>query len=154
MSEEKNTKVEEGEESVDKGKNIPKRPNRSREFFLLLKKRSKMNSVRPRFIRMNSWRLKRLPDSWRSPRRSLDNKIRLQKKGYPALVKVGYRNPKKVRGLHPSGFIEVLVSSPKDLDGIDPSIQAIRISSNVGRRKRAEIIKRAEELGIRILNVA
>lgn len=129
-----------------------KSPSLSSSELRALKIRKAMNRKRPRFIRMNYWYLKRLPDSWRNPSRSLDNKIRLQKKGYPAKVKVGYRGPSLVRGLHPSGFREVLVDSPRDLEEIDPSTQAIRIASAVGRRKRVEIIRRARELGIRILN--
>jgi len=154
VDKESKEEVEEPIEEEKGKKKIPKKPSRDVNFFRLLRKRTLINSKRPRFIRMNSWCLKRLPSSWRSPRRSLDNKIRLQKKGYPALVKIGYRNPKLVRGLHPSGFIEVLVTSVKDLDDIDPEIQAVRVSSNVGRRKRAEIIKKAEELGIKILNIS
>ncbi|MEM2597607.1 MAG: eL32 family ribosomal protein, partial [Thermofilum sp.] len=55
-------------------------------------------------------------------------------------------------GLHPSGFEEVLVHNVKDLERIDPKRQAVRIAATVGRRKRAEILKRAEELGITVLN--
>ncbi|RLE84717.1 MAG: 50S ribosomal protein L32e [Thermoprotei archaeon] len=118
----------------------------------LLKLRELIKRKRPRFIRMNSWYLKRLPDSWRNPSRSLDNKIRLQKKGYPAKVKIGYRGPKRVRGLHPSGMIEVIVSNPKELEGLNPKMHAVRISSSVGTRKKREIVKKASELGIKILN--
>ncbi|QOJ78385.1 50S ribosomal protein L32e [Infirmifilum lucidum] len=128
------------------------KPALSPEERKMLKLRAEINSLRPRFIRMNSWRLKRLKDSWRSPRRSLDNKIRLQRKGFPPLVKVGYRGPAVVRGLHPSGFEEVIVHTVEELEKIDPSRQAVRIASTVARRKRIEIIKKAEEKGIRILN--
>ena len=149
--------VGEGEEIVEEeGKEIkykPPKPSLGREEAKLLKIRNKMNLYRPRFIRMNSWYLKRLEDVWRSPNRSLDNKIRLEKKGYPAKVKVGYRGPKAVRGMHPSGFREVLVYNASQLEGLDPSKYAIRISSTVGRRKRGEIIKKAMELGLRILNL-
>ncbi len=154
---EEEKEVEEGEERVEEEekeiKYKPPKPSLSREEAKLLKIRNKMNSYRPRFIRMNSWYLKRLEDVWRSPNRSLDNKIRLEKKGYPARVKVGYRGPKAVRGMHPSGFREVLVYNASQLEGLDPSKYAIRISSTVGRRKRGEIIKKAMELGLRILNL-
>lgn len=154
---EEEKEVEEGEERVEEEekemKYKPPKPSLSREEAKLLKIRNKMNSYRPRFIRMNSWYLKRLEDVWRSPNRSLDNKIRLEKKGYPAKVKVGYRGPKAVRGMHPSGFREVLVYNESQLEGLDPSKYAIRISSTVGRRKRGEIIKKAMELGLRILNL-
>lgn len=154
---EEEKEAETGEERVEEEekeiKYKPPKPSLSREEAKLLKIRNKMNSYRPRFIRMNSWYLKRLEDVWRSPNRSLDNKIRLEKKGYPAKVKVGYRGPKAVRGMHPSGFREVLVYNASQLEGLDLSKYAIRISSTVGRRKRGEIIKKAIELGLRILNL-
>jgi len=123
-----------------------------REVERLLKLRDEMNRRRPRFIRMNSWALERLDDSWRSPRRSLDNKIRLGRKGYPPMVKVGYRGPKSVRGLHPSGRIEVLVHSPSQLEALDPSTHVVRIAAGVGARKRGEILRRAGELGLKVVN--
>ncbi len=150
-AEEGEERVEELEKEIIKYK--PPKPLLSREEAKLLKIRNNMNSYRPRFIRMNSWYLKRLENVWRSPNRSLDNKIRLEKKGYPAKVKVGYRGPKAVREMHPSGFREVLVYNTSQLEGLDPSKYAIRISSTVGRRKRGEIIKKAMELGLRILNL-
>ena len=154
---EEEKEAETGEEGVEEEekeiKYKPPKPSLSREEAKLLKIRNRMNSYRPRFIRMNSWYLKRLEDVWRSPNRSLDNKIRLEKKGYPAKVKVGYRGPKAVRGMHSSGFREVLVYNTSQLEGLDPSKYAIRISSTVGRRKRGEIIKKAMELGFRILNL-
>ncbi len=133
-------------------KRAPKRAALSPRESKLLELRNYFSRRRPRFIRMNSWYIKRLKDSWRSPRRSLDNKIRLQRKGFPPMVKVGYRGPKEVRGLHPTGFEEVIVHNVEELEKLNPKRQAARIASTVGRRKRVEIIKRAEELGIRVLN--
>jgi len=65
---------------------------------------------------------------------------------------VGYRTPKKIRGLHPSGFKEVMVYNLKDMEGIDPEKEAIRIHGRIGRKKREEIVKKADEMGIRVLN--
>ncbi len=154
-AEEAPKEAEEAEKAVETSEERyrPPKPSLSPEQERLLKVRREINRKRPRFIRMNSWYLARLPDSWRNPSRSLDNKIRLQKKGFPAKVKVGYRNPRLVRGLHPSGFEEVLVHNPRELEGLDPSRHAVRIASGVGRKKRAEIIRRAQELGLRVLNV-
>lgn len=106
---------------------------------------------RPEFVRQESWRYKRLDEAWRRPR-GKDSRMRLQKSGAPPLVKVGYRGDRDFRGLHPSGFEEVLVSRPEDLEGIDPSRQAIRIAANVGRLKRIRIAEVAREKGIKILN--
>lgn len=133
-------------------KRAKRKPALPEEKLRLLKLRLLISRRRPHFTRMNVWQFKRLEDVWRSPRHFLDNKIRLQRKGFPPMVKVGYRGPRAVRGLHPSGFEEVLVSSVKDLLGLDPAKHAIRISAKVGKKKRGEIIKKAEELGFRILN--
>jgi len=104
-----------------------------------------------KFTRPYSWIWKKLDESWRRPR-GKDNKIRLQIKGKPPLVKVGYRSPKKVRYLHPSGKEVVLVRKLEDLYNIDPLTQVVRIARTVGVRKRLEIIKFAHRFGIRVLN--
>lgn len=127
----------------------------SEEEALVLKKmveiREKVKSKKPDFVRQESWRYKRVDESWRKPR-GIDSKMRKEVKGWPAKVKVGYRGPRAARGLHPSAYKEVLVYNVDDLSGINPKIEAIRIAHTVGARKRAEILNRARELGIRILN--
>ncbi len=105
-----------------------------------------------KFIRPYSWEWKKLDESWRRPR-GKDNKVRLQVKYRPPLVKIGYRTPKKVRHIHPSGMEEVIVHKIEDLYTIDPLTQAIRIGRTVGIRKRLEIINFARRFGIKILNV-
>jgi large subunit ribosomal protein L32e len=141
----------EAQASTEEKKKIYK-PTLTAEQQKMLKLRQLISRYRPRFIRMNSWRIKRLEDTWRSPRTSIDNQIRKQLKGFPPLVKIGYRGPKLVRGLHPSGFEEIVVYNVEDLQNVDPKRHAVRIARTVGRRKRAEIIKKAEEIGVRILN--
>ncbi len=106
---------------------------------------------KPKFRRQESWRYKRVGDTWRKPR-GIDSKMRKKVKGWPASPTTGYRSPKKTRGLHPSGFVETRVQSVEDLGGIDPELQAIRIARTVGGRKRVEIIALAEEKGIHVLN--
>ena len=110
-----------------------------------------MKLKRPEFVRQESWRYVRLKPNWRKPR-GKDSKMRLQRSGWPPLVKVGYRTPKKYRGLHPSGYKEVLVYRPEDLLGLDPEIHAVRIAGSVGMRKRMMIVEEAERLGLKILN--
>jgi large subunit ribosomal protein L32e len=105
----------------------------------------------PEFKRRGYGSIKRLKGKWRKPR-GKQSKQRLHMKGKPKVVRIGYGAPKELRFKHPSGYYEVLVKSLKDLEKIDKTKQAVRIASCVGKKKREEIIKRAKELGIVVLN--
>ena len=132
---------------------MSRRPNLTEEEIRLLKLREEMKRRMPDFVRQESWRYVRIKENWRRPR-GIDSKMRLGKKGYPECPNIGYRTPKLVRGLHPSGYEEVLVYNVDDVKKKvkDPSRQAIRIAATVGRKKRIEIIKYADEHGIKVLN--
>ena len=117
----------------------------------LMRLKKKMAQKRPHFRRFEEWRLVRIKDRWRRPK-GIDNKMRQKRKGWPRTVNVGYRSPKAVRHLHPSGKEEVAVFNVGDLTIVDPETQVARIGGTVGRRKRRFILKEALELGIRILN--
>ncbi|WP_297536052.1 50S ribosomal protein L32e, partial [Thermococcus sp.] len=84
--------------------------------------------------------------------KGIDSKMRLKKKGKPRSPSIGWSSPKAVRGLHPSGYEEVLVHNLKELEKLDPTRQVARIAGTVGARKRELIIARAKELGIKVLN--
>ncbi len=121
----------------------------------LLRLRKRLKSRKPEFRRY-CWdrKLKLRRKSWRKPR-GLDNAMRLEYGGKWSgrkRVKVGFKSPSAVRGLHPSGYEDVLVYSPKDLEKLDPKRQAVRIASCVGLKKRLEIEKKANEMGLKILN--
>lgn len=117
----------------------------------LLRARKKVSTTRPKFVRQESWRYKRLAENWRKPK-GVDNKMRKQVSGVPPLVKVGYRGPKSARGLHPSGYRDRLIHNIRDLEKLDPKIDAARIGHTVGRRKRIDIVSRANALGVKVLN--
>ena len=107
---------------------------------------------RPGFSRQEWFRHSKLDgDTWRKPK-GIQSKLRRNRKYRPPLVSIGYRGPKDVRGLHPSGFQEVLVHRVKDLEGIDPERHAVRIAHGVGMRKRIDIESKADEMGLRVLN--
>jgi len=129
---------------------LPKPRKTTKKLGKLLSLRETVKRKKPVFNRQESWRFKRVKSSWRKPK-GIDSKMRVKKKGWPKSVDVGYRTLKSVRGLHPSGFEEVLVHNVKALEGIKSS-QAVRISHTVGERKRADIVGRAEELKIVVLN--
>lgn len=110
-----------------------------------------MTYRRPRFVREESWRYTRVKEAWRAPH-GKTSRVRRSKKGWPAVVKIGYSKPKSTRGLHPSGLKEVIVLRVEDLEKLDPSIHAGRIAHTVGERKRVQIIDEAKKASIRILN--
>mgnify|MGYP000423821376 FL=1 len=114
--------------------------------------RAAQKKKQPAFRRQEWFRYKRLSRTgWKKPRGD-DSSQRKNRKYRSPMVRVGYGKIADVRGLHPSGFEEVLVSAAGDLDGLDPERQAVRISASVGNRKRASIHDRADDLGLRILN--
>ena len=106
----------------------------------------------PHFLRDEGFRYKRIPKNWRRPT-GYTSKLRINLKYRPSKVRIGFRAPKLVRGLHASGFEEVMVHTVKELETIDPKKQAVRIGGTVGTKKRTEIAKRADELTIRVLNM-
>lgn len=129
----------------------PQLPKPPLEVMGALSLRREIRRSRPRFVRQESWRYKRIAPSWRRPK-GIDSKMRLERKGWPAKVKVGYGSPTIAKGLHPSGFKDVLVSSVRDLEQLNPKTDAARFSASLGARKRSLLFNRARDLGIKVLN--
>lgn len=94
---------------------------------------------------------KKVDEAWRKPKGG-DSKSRLEKKDKPDIVKIGYKKPDSERGIHPSGYREVLVHNVSDAKDVDSESHAIRIASNVGGRKREDILEFAHENDIKVLN--
>ncbi len=104
-----------------------------------------------KFLRSETHRYKKLEKKWKKPR-GRHHKMRRSFRGKPLSPSIGYRGTNGARGLHPSGFQEVIVHNPSELDGIDSQRQAVRVAAGVGKRKKAEIIKKAEKLKLKVLN--
>jgi outer membrane biosynthesis protein TonB len=78
--------------------------------------------------------------------------MRRKIKGWPPTVSTGYKGPKDARGLHPSGYREVLVYNAEEVSKVNPKSEAARIAHTVGKRKRAQIIAEAKKRKVFILN--
>ena len=108
-----------------------------------------------KFLRTQSHRYLRLGrkrkkiQKWRRPR-GRHNKIRKKRFGYQSKPEIGYKSPKiqlgKVLGLNP-----ILVHNKNELKNV--GIASGIIIARVGAKKKLEIIKKAEEMKIRILNM-
>jgi len=118
----------------------------------LLELRKKINKKRPSFRRVESWRYVRVKDSWRKAR-GIDSRTRIKSKSGVKSPSAGYRGPKKVRGLHPSGFEEVRVEVIDDLKNLNNKKHAIKISTKLGIKKRIKLIDYAQKRGFKILNI-
>ncbi|UCH72584.1 MAG: 50S ribosomal protein L32e [Thermoplasmatales archaeon] len=114
--------------------------------------RQKLKKKKPSFRRVESWRYKRVKDSWRKAR-GIDSKTRKKKKSGVKSPTIGYRSPKKIRGLHPSGFEEIRIFTLNDFKGLSNKKHAIKISGRVGAKKRIALVDYAQNRGYKVLNL-
>lgn len=114
----------------------------------LLELRRQMARKRRKFIREEYNKYKRLKSKWRKPYGN-QSKLRMHK-GRKRTVEVGFRGPAEVRGFHPSGLEEVLVYNLKQLEGLKE--KAVRIAATVGKRKKVEIVEKAKQLKLKVIN--
>jgi large subunit ribosomal protein L32e len=127
------------------------KPTLDRKAKRLLKIKNRQARKRVEFRRQEWFRYKKFGEEYRKPR-GYHSKMREHLARRPPVVDIGYRGPKSVRYLHPSGFMEVLIHNQKELEAINPEKEAARISSTVGMKKREVLEGRADELGIKVLN--
>jgi len=140
---------DEDEETVHTAKQKPELDDATKAALAMRKEQSKKQ---PRFRRQEWYRYKRLAGTgWRKPK-GMHSSQRLNRKYRSPMARVGYGKVADARGLHPSGFREVLVHNPAELDGLDSATEAVRIGGTVGGRKRMIIHQKADELGLRVLN--
>ncbi|MEM5804381.1 MAG: 50S ribosomal protein L32e [Candidatus Aenigmatarchaeota archaeon] len=111
------------------------------------------NRKKPKFLRQEWYRKPGLGKKWRSPKGN-QSKLRRHIKNKGFIPSAGYGSPAEIKGMHPCGLREIVVSNVADLEGVEKERQAAKIASGVGRKKREIIIKKAQEMGIRVLNAA
>ena len=85
---------------------------------------------------------------WRAAK-GRDNKMRLEERGYARTPKIGWRADKRIRGKI-DGFDVKRVENLKELEEVKKG-EAI-IIGKIGKKKRKEIIKKANEMKLPILN--
>lgn len=112
--------------------------------------------MKRKFVRVDTFRISRLGKSrpklqkWRRPR-GKHNKTRLKRFSYPIQPGIGFGTPKvnsgKIDGLNPKwiqNIHELGTLTNKDI---------VIISRKIGAKKKIEIIKKLEQMKIRIFNV-
>ncbi|MBI4150592.1 50S ribosomal protein L32e [Candidatus Woesearchaeota archaeon] len=118
----------------------------------LLEIRNGQRKKRPRFVRQDWHKKKRLALVWRKPK-GMDSKLRKHMHGHGHLPTRGYGSPALVRGMHKSGLVPILVAAVNQVDAINGKTHGIIISATVGNRKRIDIITKASSKSIRVLNI-
>ncbi len=118
----------------------------------LLKVRRKTKRKKPEFVRQEYFKkTKKVGLKWRRPRGSA-SKSRIREKGHQIRPSPGYRSPAAVRGLSRDGMQFLRVFNLNDLEGADPAKQKIVLAATVGKKKRIELLRKAEEKGFKVLN--
>ena len=101
-----------------------------------------------KFLRRTSSRLSKLgrkrkaKQVWRKPK-GRHNKMREKRRGYPAVVKIGYR-----KGNHKT---MITIHNIKELE--KSKDRGIIVVGKIGKKKKIEIAKKAKEKGIKIYNL-
>lgn len=118
-----------------------------------LARRKNVKKRKPNFFR-EDWHKRKAAckTSWRKPR-GKHSKMRHGFQGHPASADPGYGSPGDVRGLHSSGLMPIRIHNAQDLSLLNKSVHAVIIGAAVGIRKKAEIVKKASSLSLKIIGI-
>lgn len=108
---------------------------------------------RTTFDRFESDRHIRLLRSWRKPR-GIDCRVRRRYRGVLRTPKIGYGSNHKTRHLLSNYKKKFVVNNVQELDLLltNNDKYCAEIASTIGAAKRIQIIKRAEEMGVKLTN--
>lgn len=126
--------------------------------MILMKQNTQKRAVKkkkPKFNVPNLGFFKSVKKRWRRPR-GTHNKKRMKFKFMGASPRIGYRNQEQVRGLHPSGKREVLISNLAELEALGAAKEkeiVVRVASGVGAKKRKALEEKAKTLKLVVLNI-
>lgn len=100
-----------------------------------------------RYSRLGAGRKKK--QKWKKPT-GRHNKMREKRRGYLAVVSIGYRKKMEIRGVL-NGKKPIIVRNMEDLKKINE--KGIAILGNIGKKKKIEIAKKAKEMKINFFNI-
>ena len=112
--------------------------------------------AKPKFLRRGWFKKPRLgrkrkkKQVWRKPK-GRHTKTRLKRRGYPKQPSIGYGKERKERGKI-EGLKPILIHNVNEMYSVKKDNIAF-ISASVGMLKKAEIAKKAIELGIKLANL-
>jgi len=107
-----------------------------------------MKAKKPKFLRRSVDRYSKLgkgrkkKQRWKNPT-GRDNKMREKRRGYPVVVSIGYKSSKKEQE-----FIKV--NNLKDLSKAEGKQILV---GKIGKKKKIEILEKAKEMKIKVINV-
>lgn len=93
-----------------------------------------------RFSKFGKKRKKLL--SWKKPK-GRDNKMREKRKGYPNVVSIGYKNKNKEK--------PIIICNIKELENISKGKKIF--IGKIGKKKKLQIIKKANEMKLNLENI-
>eukprot|EP00692_Jakoba_bahamiensis_P003772 EC687594.1.p1 GENE.EC687594.1~~EC687594.1.p1 ORF type:complete len:133 (+),score=45.74 EC687594.1:23-421(+) len=105
------------------------------------------------FKRHHSDRYDRLKESWRRPK-GIDGCVRRKYRGNIPMPNCGYGSNKKTRNTHPDGLYQFVVHNVNELNALmmqNRKYSAV-IAASVSARKTKEIVERASQLSIKVVN--
>ena len=103
---------------------------------------------KPKFLRRTWSRYSKLGKQrkkkqiWKAPK-GRDNKMREKRKGYPAVVSIGYKKPQKEQAM--------LIKNLNELKQIKKNSKIIL--GAIGKKKKLEIAQKAKEMNLKIQNL-
>ncbi|CRG96583.1 60S ribosomal protein L32, putative [Plasmodium gallinaceum] len=113
----------------------------------IIKKRTK------KFTRFQSNRFMRVKPAWRKPR-GIDCRVRRRYKGTNLMPSIGYGSNKKTRFLLPNNKYKYIVRNVKEMEPLimNNTKYCVQIAHNVSSKKRKEIIERAKQINVSVIN--
>lgn len=119
-----------------------------------LNKVTKVVKRRKKFIRHQSDRKIAVKQNWRK-QKGIDSRVRRKFKGCGVIQpNIGYGTNKKHRHVLPNGFLKAVVHNVADLDLLMMHNRkyCAEVAHNVSTRKRKEIVERAAQLDVKVIN--